>query len=158
MNLMIFDDEVDDDNDDDNDGVDDDDRHPSMFPRAPARWSGPRCRSRAAPPWPSRRPPRPPARPRPRPRIGRRSSCQMRAATRRQPPLPPWRLFRQKFVWSLTLAKVFFDPVWYFYVFWFPQFLYLAVSPYDLVEIDFLALGGSEDGAGGIEVGKGAVN
>jgi ACS family hexuronate transporter-like MFS transporter len=32
-------------------------------------------------------------------------------------------LFRQRFVWSLTLAKVFFDPVWYFYIFWFPQFL-----------------------------------
>lgn len=32
-------------------------------------------------------------------------------------------LVRQRFVWSLTLAKVFFDPVWYFYVFWFPQYL-----------------------------------
>jgi ACS family hexuronate transporter-like MFS transporter len=26
-------------------------------------------------------------------------------------------------VWSLTAAKVFLDPVWYFYVFWFPEYL-----------------------------------
>ena len=32
-------------------------------------------------------------------------------------------LLRSRFVWSLTLAKVFFDPAWYFYVFWFPQYL-----------------------------------
>ena len=39
------------------------------------------------------------------------------------PPTPPWPLFRQRFVWSLTAAKVFLDPVWYFYVFWFPEYL-----------------------------------
>src|SRR5208282_36476 len=33
------------------------------------------------------------------------------------PPTPPWVLFRQRFVWSFTLAKIFLDPVWYFYVF-----------------------------------------
>jgi MFS transporter, ACS family, hexuronate transporter len=32
-------------------------------------------------------------------------------------------LLRERFVWSLLLAKVFFDPVWYFYIFWFPQYL-----------------------------------
>jgi MFS transporter, ACS family, hexuronate transporter len=52
----------------------------------------------------------------------------------KQPPVPPWNLFRQKFVWSLTLAKVFFDPVWYFYVFWFPQFL-STVHHFDLATI-----------------------
>jgi ACS family hexuronate transporter-like MFS transporter len=34
-----------------------------------------------------------------------------------------WRLFRIRFVWSFTLAKVFLDPVWYFYIFWFPEYL-----------------------------------
>jgi ACS family hexuronate transporter-like MFS transporter len=38
-------------------------------------------------------------------------------------PTPPWTLFRQRFVWSFTVAKIFLDPVWYFYVFWFPEYL-----------------------------------
>lgn len=39
------------------------------------------------------------------------------------PPTSPWILFRQRFVWSFTVAKIFIDPVWYFYVFWFPEYL-----------------------------------
>lgn len=39
------------------------------------------------------------------------------------PVSSPWQLFRQRFVWSFTLAKVFLDPVWYFYIFWFPEYL-----------------------------------
>ncbi|MBL8227547.1 MAG: MFS transporter [Bryobacterales bacterium] len=39
-------------------------------------------------------------------------------------PAPPARsLLKERFVWSLLLAKTFFDPVWYFYIFWFPQYL-----------------------------------
>jgi MFS transporter, ACS family, hexuronate transporter len=38
-------------------------------------------------------------------------------------PPQPWRLFRTRFVWSFTLCKVFMDPVWYFYIFWFPEYL-----------------------------------
>jgi len=41
----------------------------------------------------------------------------------RAPIVPAWWLFRQRFVWSFTAAKVFTDPVWYFYVFWFPEYL-----------------------------------
>jgi MFS transporter, ACS family, hexuronate transporter len=44
----------------------------------------------------------------------------------RRPPIPPWRLFRTRFVWSFTLSKVFIDPVWYFYIFWFPEYLKTA--------------------------------
>jgi ACS family hexuronate transporter-like MFS transporter len=51
-----------------------------------------------------------------------------------EPPMAPWPLFHQRFVWSLTLAKVFFDPAWYFYIFWFPQYL-SAVHHFDLVKI-----------------------
>lgn len=37
--------------------------------------------------------------------------------------IPTRRLIRDKFVWTFTLSKVFMDPVWYFYIFWFPQYL-----------------------------------
>jgi ACS family hexuronate transporter-like MFS transporter len=39
------------------------------------------------------------------------------------PKISPWKLFRTRFVWSFTLSKVFLDPVWYFYIFWFPEYL-----------------------------------
>ncbi len=32
-------------------------------------------------------------------------------------------LLRTRFVWSFTLSKIFIDPVWYFYIFWFPEYL-----------------------------------
>ena len=48
----------------------------------------------------------------------------------RDPAAPPARqlpgflpLMRSRFVWSFTLSKVFIDPVWYFYTFWFPEYL-----------------------------------
>ncbi len=34
-----------------------------------------------------------------------------------------WQLLRTRFVWSFTVAKIFLDPVWYFYIFWFPEYL-----------------------------------
>ncbi len=40
-----------------------------------------------------------------------------------RPAISTWKLFRTRFVWSFTLAKVFLDPVWYFYIFWFPEYL-----------------------------------
>jgi ACS family hexuronate transporter-like MFS transporter len=44
------------------------------------------------------------------------------AAITERPP-SAWRLFRMRFVWSFTLSKVFMDPAWYFYIFWFPEYL-----------------------------------
>ena len=35
----------------------------------------------------------------------------------------PWKLFRTRFVWTFTLSRVFLDPAWYFYIFWFPEYL-----------------------------------
>lgn len=35
-------------------------------------------------------------------------------------------LLRDRFLWQLTLSKVFSDPVWYFYIFWFSQYLRTA--------------------------------
>jgi MFS transporter, ACS family, hexuronate transporter len=37
--------------------------------------------------------------------------------------VPVIRLLRTRFVWSFTVAKIFLDPVWYFYIFWFPEYL-----------------------------------
>lgn len=56
------------------------------------------------------------------------------AAEVNRPPASPYKLFREPFVWSLTTAKVFFDPAWYFYIFWFPQYL-SSVRHFDLKQI-----------------------
>lgn len=45
-----------------------------------------------------------------------------------------WKLFQTRFVWSFTTAKVFVDPVWYFYIFWFPEYLE-RVRHFNLAEI-----------------------
>ena len=42
--------------------------------------------------------------------------------------LPLRALLGSKFLWQFTLSKVFSDPVWYFYIFWFPQYLKVAHS------------------------------
>ena len=39
------------------------------------------------------------------------------------PTISAWKLFSIRFVWTFTLAKVFLDPVWYFYIFWFAEYL-----------------------------------
>jgi ACS family hexuronate transporter-like MFS transporter len=38
-------------------------------------------------------------------------------------PIPVKDLLQTRFVIAFTIAKVFFDPVWYFYIFWFPEYL-----------------------------------
>jgi MFS transporter, ACS family, hexuronate transporter len=35
-------------------------------------------------------------------------------------------LLGSKYLWQFTLSKVFSDPVWYFYTFWFPEYLKVA--------------------------------
>ena len=50
------------------------------------------------------------------------------------PPIPLPKLFLTRFVLSFTLAKVFLDPVWYFYIFWFPAYLKQA-RHFDLADI-----------------------
>lgn len=53
------------------------------------------------------------------------------------PTVSAWKLLRTRFVGVLTLAKVFLDPVWYFYIFWFPQYLD-AVHKFDLKQIGYV--------------------
>ncbi len=39
------------------------------------------------------------------------------------PAAPLSLLLRSRFVWAFTISKIFMDPVWYFYIFWFPEYL-----------------------------------
>jgi len=38
-------------------------------------------------------------------------------------PVPLGNLLRSRWVRQFTASKIFSDPVWYFYIFWFPQYL-----------------------------------
>ena len=38
-------------------------------------------------------------------------------------PISVWKLLRTRWVCTFTASKIFSDPVWYFYIFWFPQYL-----------------------------------
>src|SRR5262245_36008470 len=50
------------------------------------------------------------------------------------PPVPALQLLRDRWVIQFTISKVFSDPVWYFYIFWFPQYLKSARG-FDLAAI-----------------------
>lgn len=54
-------------------------------------------------------------------------------------PPPAWHaLLRTRFLPWFTLSKIFVDPVWYFYIFWFPKYLH-AVHGLDLAQIGMTA-------------------
>jgi ACS family hexuronate transporter-like MFS transporter len=53
--------------------------------------------------------------------VYRTPAC-VQAETRAR-PAPPWKLLRTRFTGFFMLSKVFMDPVWYFYIFWFPKYL-----------------------------------
>ena len=38
-------------------------------------------------------------------------------------PVPIWKLLQARWVRRFTASKIFSDPAWYFYIFWFPQYL-----------------------------------
>jgi ACS family hexuronate transporter-like MFS transporter len=54
--------------------------------------------------------------------------------TKPEPPVSVWQLLRTRFVVAFTISKVFMDPVWYFFVFWFPKYL-SEVHHFSLKEI-----------------------
>jgi ACS family hexuronate transporter-like MFS transporter len=67
---------------------------------------------------------------------------------------PVWNLMRDRFVWSFTLSKVFMDPAWYFYIFWFPEYLKRArgfdmasIGKYGWIPFGVAALGNLLGGA-----------
>jgi ACS family hexuronate transporter-like MFS transporter len=53
-------------------------------------------------------------------------------------PPAPWQLLRTRFLVFFAVAKVFLDPVWYFYVFWLPKFL-MEVHGFNLRQVVWLA-------------------
>jgi ACS family hexuronate transporter-like MFS transporter len=53
-------------------------------------------------------------------------------------PIPVRTLLRTRFVVAFTISKIFLDPVWYFYIFWFPKYL-KAARGFDLAAIGKIA-------------------
>lgn len=53
-----------------------------------------------------------------------RSPDEQSAQASSKTPVPLRRLLRSRFVLSFTVSKIFIDPVWYFYTFWFPEYLF----------------------------------
>jgi ACS family hexuronate transporter-like MFS transporter len=53
-------------------------------------------------------------------------------------PIPVMTLLRTRFVVAFTISKIFLDPVWYFYIFWFPKYL-RAARGFDLAGIGKVA-------------------
>src|SRR4051794_7736036 len=53
-------------------------------------------------------------------------------------PIPVGQLLRHRFVIAFTISKIFLDPVWYFYIFWFPKYL-KAARGFDLAHIGQVA-------------------
>lgn len=45
------------------------------------------------------------------------------ASANKRKTQPVMKLLRTRFVWSFAISKVFLDPAWYFYIFWFPEYL-----------------------------------
>jgi ACS family hexuronate transporter-like MFS transporter len=49
-------------------------------------------------------------------------------------PISVWKLLRTRWVCTFTVSKIFSDPAWYFYIFWFPQYL-KSVRGFDIASI-----------------------
>lgn len=56
------------------------------------------------------------------------------AATKAAARVPVGELWHTRFVIAFTISKIFMDPVWYFFVFWFPKYL-SDVHHFSLAEI-----------------------
>jgi len=61
-------------------------------------------------------------------------AAQGASQTETEKPPSAWTLFRHRFVWTFTISKIFFDPAWYFYIFWFPKYLKQARN-FDMAHI-----------------------
>jgi ACS family hexuronate transporter-like MFS transporter len=51
---------------------------------------------------------------------------QAAAGAKQEHPIPVTTLLRSRLVVAFTISKIFLDPVWYFYTFWFPKYLKAA--------------------------------
>ena len=71
--------------------------------------------------------------------------------------VPVAQLLRSRFVLAFTFSKIFLDPVWYFYIFWFPEYLKRA-RQFDMAAIGAyswipFAVAGRGNFAGGFVAG-----
>jgi ACS family hexuronate transporter-like MFS transporter len=71
--------------------------------------------------------------------------------------IPVRQLLRSRFVLAFTFSKIFLDPVWYFYIFWFPEYLKRA-RHFDMASIGAyawipFAVAGVGNFAGGLLAG-----
>jgi ACS family hexuronate transporter-like MFS transporter len=71
--------------------------------------------------------------------------------------IPVAQLLRSRFVLAFTFSKIFLDPVWYFYIFWFPEYL-KRVRHFDMAAIGAyawipFAVAGVGNFAGGLLAG-----
>jgi ACS family hexuronate transporter-like MFS transporter len=71
--------------------------------------------------------------------------------------IPVSQLLRSRFVLAFTFSKIFLDPVWYFYIFWFPEYLKRARN-FDMASIGAyswipFAVAGAGNFAGGFVSG-----
>ena len=71
--------------------------------------------------------------------------------------IPVAQLLRSRFVLAFTFSKIFLDPVWYFYIFWFPEYL-KRVRNFDMASIGAyawipFAVAGVGNFAGGLLAG-----
>lgn len=68
-------------------------------------------------------------------------------------PVPLRALINSRFLWIFTVSKIFIDPVWYFYIFWYPEYLFHG-RHFDMAQIGefawipfFVAAAGNIGGA-----------
>lgn len=69
-------------------------------------------------------------------------------------PIPVARLLRSRVVLVFTFSKIFLDPVWYFYIFWFPEYLkrargfdMAAIGAYSWIPFALAGIGNFAGGA-----------
>ena len=63
-----------------------------------------------------------------------RTPAESRSADAVAERIPVKQLLRSRFVLAFTFSKIFLDPVWYFYIFWFPEYL-KRVRHFDMASI-----------------------
>jgi MFS transporter, ACS family, hexuronate transporter len=63
-----------------------------------------------------------------------RTPAESRSAAAVAERIPVKQLLRSRFVLAFTFSKIFLDPVWYFYIFWFPEYL-KRVRHFDMASI-----------------------
>jgi len=71
--------------------------------------------------------------------LRRRRTPEQQAGGAAREPRPPFLLlFRNRGVWGVMLLRFFLDPIWFFYIFWLPEYL-VNGKGFDMKTLGFLA-------------------